>query len=141
MEDCGNAQRYQRLTSSYVPLVEMLGIHFQIRDDYINLVSNDYHDAKGFAEDLTEGKFSFPMVHCIQNFPSKRSILESILRQKTSDVEVKKYAISILRECGSLEFTRSYLMQIERESREMIQRLGGNSMLESILDKLAIAYV
>ena len=37
----------------YIKLVDAIGVHFQIRDDYINLISQNYHDSKGFAEDLT----------------------------------------------------------------------------------------
>ena len=36
------------------------------RDDYANLTSDDYATNKSFAEDLTEGKFSFPILHAIK---------------------------------------------------------------------------
>jgi len=39
------------------PLLDNLGLYFQIRDDYANLCSKEYSDAKTFCEDLTEGKF------------------------------------------------------------------------------------
>lgn len=48
-------------------IVKLLGIHFQIRDDYINLKSSEYIDVRGYAEDITEGKYSFPVIHCIMN--------------------------------------------------------------------------
>lgn len=41
-----------------MPLVDLLGIIFQIRDDYQNLQSDLYAKNKGFGEDITEGKFS-----------------------------------------------------------------------------------
>ncbi|CAL1712001.1 unnamed protein product [Somion occarium] len=59
----------------YVPLVNLIGVHFQIRDDYMNLQSTQYADNKGFAEDLTEGKFSFPIVHGVRSNTSNRQIL------------------------------------------------------------------
>ena len=34
-----------------------------------------YEEHKGFAEDLTEGKFSFPIVHGVRADPSNRQIL------------------------------------------------------------------
>lgn len=41
------------------PLLDNLGLFFQIRDDYANLCSKEYSDAKTFCEDLTEGKFRY----------------------------------------------------------------------------------
>lgn len=49
-----------------LPLLDLIGLLFQIRDDYMNLDSDAYAQNKGFAEDLTEGKFSFPMIHGIR---------------------------------------------------------------------------
>ena len=51
--------------TNYVELTSLLGLYFQVRDDYANLCMEDMHDNKSFAEDLTEGKFSFPIVHAI----------------------------------------------------------------------------
>ena len=53
----------------YVPLVDLVGVLFQIRDDYINLQADEYATNKGFAEDLTEGKFSFSIVHGVRANP------------------------------------------------------------------------
>jgi geranylgeranyl pyrophosphate synthase len=65
--------------SDYVPLVNLIGIYFQIRDDYMNLQSDQYAVNKGFAEDLTEGKFSFPLVHAIRKDQSNRQIISMSL--------------------------------------------------------------
>lgn len=47
-------------------LVKLLGLFFQIRDDYANLCFDEYAENKSFGEDLTEGKFSFPIIHAIR---------------------------------------------------------------------------
>ena len=47
-------------------LIFILGLYFQIRDDYANLCLEDYSVNKSFAEDLTEGKLSFPIIHAIR---------------------------------------------------------------------------
>lgn len=41
----------------------------------MNLQSDQYADRKGFCEDLTEGKFSFPIVHGVRADMSNRQIL------------------------------------------------------------------
>ncbi|CAO1637330.1 unnamed protein product [Sympodiomycopsis kandeliae] len=51
---------------SLLTLLDLIGLLFQIRDDYLNLSADSYAKNKGFAEDLTEGKFSFPMIHGIR---------------------------------------------------------------------------
>lgn len=78
-------------TLDYSPLVNNLALYFQIRDDYINLADEEYMKSKSFCEDLTEGKFSFPIIHCIRADEEDTRIL-SILKKKTEDIEVKRYA-------------------------------------------------
>jgi len=84
-----------------VPLVNLIGIIFQIRDDYMNLSSSEMTQNKGLCEDLTEGKFSFPIIHSIRARPENLQLL-NILKQKTTNNEVKKYAVSYMEETGSL---------------------------------------
>lgn len=55
------------LPISCVPLVSTIGLLFQVLDDYLNLQSTAYTERKGLAEDLTEGKFSFPVIHAIRS--------------------------------------------------------------------------
>lgn len=81
--------------SNFKPLIDALGLFFQIRDDYANLQSSDYADSKSYCEDLTEGKYSFPIIHGILSQPGSSQV-KSILRQRTTDFEVKKYCIDYL---------------------------------------------
>ncbi|RIA98732.1 geranylgeranyl pyrophosphate synthase [Glomus cerebriforme] len=124
-------------TVDYVPLVNLIGIHFQIRDDYMNLQSDKYADNKGFCEDLTEGKFSFPIIHSIHIDPNNRQLI-NILKQHTTSIELKQFAIKIMKETGSFNYTKHYLSQTEKKARDEVQRLGGNPMLEQIMDFLSI---
>jgi len=64
---------------NYIPLVNLVGIIFQIRDDYQNLQSDKYSANKGFCEDLTEGKFSFPIVHSIRSDTSNMRLISKPL--------------------------------------------------------------
>lgn len=119
----------------YVPLVNELALYFQIRDDYMNLTaSTALH--KSFAEDLTEGKYSFPVIHCILANPSDHRLV-NILKQRTEDVDLKRYAIAYLRQAGSFEYTRTVLAEIRRSIDTRIQALGGNAALSHILQVLA----
>ncbi|CAG8579580.1 7900_t:CDS:2 [Funneliformis caledonium] len=121
----------------YVPLVNLIGIHFQIRDDYMNLQSDKYADNKGFCEDLTEGKFSFPIIHSIHNDLNNNRKLINILKQHTTSIELKQFAVKIMEKSGSFDYTKNYLSKTEKKSRDEIQRLGGNPMLEQLMDFLS----
>jgi len=59
-----------------------------------------------------------------------------ILRQRTRDVELKNYCVTLLETFGSLKYTRHTLEKLDGEMRAEISKLGGNPMLEDFLDEL-----
>ncbi|VDC02873.1 unnamed protein product [Peniophora sp. CBMAI 1063] len=125
-------------TIDYVPLVDLIGVLFQIRDDYMNLQADEYATNKGFAEDLTEGKFSFPIVHGVRANPGDRQLL-NILQKRPSTPTLKTHAIKYLREkTKSFDYTLNVLRVIEKQTRDELARLGGNPRLEAILDMLHV---
>ena len=119
----------------YGKLTSLLGLYFQIRDDYANLCLEEYFENKSIGEDLTEGKFSFPIVHAIQKFPRDNRLM-NILRQRPKDVEVKKYAIQLLEDAGSFEYTREQMKLLDNKIRREIEKLNGNELLKRLLDEL-----
>ena len=124
-----------------VPLVHILGLIFQIEDDYKNLSDAKYTENKGFAEDLTEGKFSFPIIHSIRSDPNNLQLL-NILRQKTHNVEVKHYAVKYMENSGSFEYTRRVLEVLIERARKIIDEVdagrGKGQGIHKILDKLVL---
>lgn len=123
--------------TNFSPLVNNLGLYFQIRDDLINLVDEDYFKAKTFCEDLTEGKFSFPIVHCVRlNKDESGARLLHILRQRTEDVDVKLYAQSLMKHSGSLRYTWEKCISLKNEIVEQIESLGGNPPLLKLVEYL-----
>ncbi|KAF4276710.1 hypothetical protein CNMCM8689_005943 [Aspergillus fumigatus] len=127
-------------TEDCVPLVDLLGIIFQIRDDYQNLQSDLYAKNKGFGEDITEGKFSYPIIHSIRSDPSNFQLM-NILKQKTEDEDVKRYAVRIIESTGSFDHCRKKLENLTAEAREILKDfgdLGNTDGLKGILDFLEL---
>ncbi|XP_068597417.1 geranylgeranyl pyrophosphate synthase [Brachionichthys hirsutus] len=118
------------------PLLDTLGLFFQIRDDYCNLSSREYGENKSFCEDLTEGKFSFPVIHAIWSRPESTQV-QNILRQRTENVDIKRYCVDYLEKVGSFAYTRQTLRDLEAESCRLIGELGGNPQLESLVRQLS----
>ncbi|KAM4057609.1 polyprenyl synthetase domain-containing protein [Hirsutella rhossiliensis] len=116
-----------------VPLVNLVGLIFQIRDDYMNLSSTEYTENKGMCEDLTEGKFSFPIIHSIRSDSSNLRLV-NILKQKTTDVQVKRYAVSYMESTGSFAYTRSVLTTLIERARKMALELdAGQNRAQGVL--------
>jgi geranylgeranyl diphosphate synthase type 3 len=120
----------------FTKLVNDMAMYFQIRDDFINLADEEYMKSKSFCEDITEGKFSFPIVHAVTN--ESHSQLISILKQHTDDEDVKRYAQSLMKEIGSLEYTRQKCSALKTEICEEVHRFGGNPQLLKLIEALHI---
>lgn len=128
-------QLFSENKSDFTELIGTLGLYFQIRDDYANLVLKEYTDNKSFAEDLTEGKFSFPIIHAIQKHPEDPRMM-NIVKKRTKDLEIKKYAVDVLEKLGSFAYTRQVLQQLDVDARKEAEKLGGNPYIVQVLDEL-----
>ncbi|CAG8558362.1 10444_t:CDS:2 [Funneliformis mosseae] len=73
--------------------------------------------------------------------PSEKEFIEmvsnNILKQHTTSIELKQFAVKIMEKSGSFDYTKHYLSKTEKKSRDEIQRLGGNPMLEQLMDFLS----
>ncbi len=124
-----------------MPLVNLIGLLFQIRDDYMNLSSTQYTQNKGLCEDLTEGKFSFPVIHSIRSDPQNLQLI-NILKQRSNDDEVKRYAVAYMQTTGTFEYCRSVIAGLLERARAMTKlvddgRGEGGGVLK-ILESLAV---
>jgi geranylgeranyl diphosphate synthase type 3 len=124
-------------SEDYVSLVNYIGLIYQVRDDYMNLQSSRYHSNKGFCEDLTEGKFSFPIIHSIHNDPNNMQLI-NILKQRTENEDVKKYAVAYMEKTGAFAYSRTVLAELDQKARGLLISHGGNFYLSQILDKMRV---
>jgi geranylgeranyl diphosphate synthase type 3 len=117
---------------------------FQVLDDYLNL--NLYADKKGFCDDLSEGKFSFPVISAIHADPDN-PLLPSILRQKSQDQSLKACALKYMEDVGAFEHTRGFISKLKARClgllKEVEEKLGPSSrqgcdMICSIIEAICI---
>ncbi|KAF9736833.1 hypothetical protein PMIN06_012828 [Paraphaeosphaeria minitans] len=129
------------------PLVSTIGLLFQILDDHLNLsTTSEYQSLKGMCEDLTEGKFSFPVIHAIHADPSNR-VIYNILKQKTEDDEVKRYAVRYLEQKGSFEYSKGVIDGLRGKAEDLVTEIEakvgedareGAEGLRSLLARLVV---
>nr|XP_036580735.1 geranylgeranyl pyrophosphate synthase [Colletotrichum truncatum]KAF6788807.1 geranylgeranyl pyrophosphate synthase [Colletotrichum truncatum] len=109
-------------------LVSMVSRFFQVRDDYLNLNSREYSTQKGWCEDLDEGKFSYLIIHCLENSPMFRDRIMGLFRQRTGCQGLmpsvgKVQIIEYLQEAGSFDACWELLDKLEDEIESEIKRL------------------
>lgn len=124
-------------------LINHFSLLFQVLDDWSNLMSAKYFASKTFCEDITEGKFSFPVVHSIitarKRAHGSETPLLHVLRQRTTDESIKRFALTLLEETDSLNFTRDYILKLKaRIEDELNGDLKDNSTLLRCLHHLCV---
>ncbi|CCH44924.1 Geranylgeranyl pyrophosphate synthetase [Wickerhamomyces ciferrii] len=112
-------------TTSLIPLANYLGIIYQIRDDYLNLKSEDLTLNKGFCEDISEGKFSFPIIHSLNNNRDDQTLM-GILKQRTQDIQIKKFALNFLEETNSFQYTLETLNLLREKTLSWVDQYDGH---------------
>ena len=96
--------------------------------------------AKGFCEDLTEGKFSLPVIHSIRSSSSYNNELLNILKMQTMDPGLKNHALWYMRtQTNSLEYTKTKLRDLQEQAHVAVGRIDEpNNMMEGLLNKLKL---
>jgi geranylgeranyl diphosphate synthase type 3 len=127
-----------------VAIANLLGIIYQIRDDYLNLVDIKYSAMKGVTcEDLIEGKLSLPILHCLRT-TTNSPVHEILYNYNTSAERAKQNAL--IEECltymknksRSLQYTLDLIKTLERKIKAMMTKYPNleNSGLIKIIDRL-----
>ncbi|KIS67357.1 farnesyltranstransferase [Mycosarcoma maydis] len=130
-----------------IPMVNLIGLLFQILDDFMNLQSSKYAENKGFAEDLTEGKFSFPIIHSIRASAGANRQILNVLKQRPADLATKQYAVSYMRNVtNSFDYTIDVLERLYAQACAEMQRLESqldipNPGLKAILEALRTSWI
>ncbi|OJK02333.1 hypothetical protein ASPACDRAFT_115124 [Aspergillus aculeatus ATCC 16872] len=135
--------------SSLSNLLILFGRFFQVRDDYANLVDDQYQAAKGHCEDLDEGKWSFILLHALEYAtPTTRSLLMNLLMQRhalgCAGRGHKQLILQILREeTKSLAYTASALETLRQAIEGEIRRVEvftgvANPLLRGMVERLRV---
>lgn len=135
---------------SNIPLANLLGIVYQIRDDYLNLTDSGYSHMKGYAgEDLIEGKLSLPILHCLRNShddlincPVYKILYDfKSSKQRETQSNLIDEAIEFMKlKTLSLPWTHDLLMEYSQRARNIILESKHNDeqpLLLTILNHLS----
>ncbi|MCJ1463043.1 hypothetical protein MMC07_001647 [Pseudocyphellaria aurata] len=122
------------------PLVDVIGLMFQILDDYKNLKDDKMSAQKGYCEDLTEGKFSFPISHAIWVNDSSKSEILTVLKSRTTDDALKAYVVQCLGKAGSFDYTKQVLESLYVRAKSLLDAIPQrNFAIEALVEKMMVS--
>lgn len=118
---------------------ESIGVAFQIRDDILDLVGEEFAQRKGgLGQDITEGKRTLIVIHTLRvASPDDRRRLIEILKMHSSDQKVRDEAISIIKKYGSIEYAKNFARKIIEESWNNVKMLLPDSEAKEKLNAFA----
>ncbi|MCW1297013.1 MAG: polyprenyl synthetase family protein [Candidatus Parvarchaeota archaeon] len=104
---------------------EMIGIAFQIQDDILNLVGEEFARGKGgLGEDITEGKRSLLVIHTLKKANERdRNRLIEILEMHTTDQRIRNEAIDIIKKYHSIEYAKERARELVMKAWNDIDKI------------------
>ena len=136
---CILADADERTVEKMGRFAESLGVAFQIQDDILDLIGEEFAKGKGgLGKDITEGKLTLMVIHTLRNAEvSDRERLVQILEAHTSDEQQRKEAISIIKKYGSIEYARKTAAEMVKKSWNEVDELLPPSEAKEKLRNLA----
>lgn len=110
------------------------GIYTQYRMDYKNLFDSLDNSLNNFASNITEGKFTFPLIHAVQT--TNNDEVYEIVKRKPRNLETKQKCVNILKEIGSQEHCLSVLKALHQKLCEEAKKIGANPYMEMALEQM-----
>lgn len=118
------------------------GLAFQIQDDLLNLVGSEEATKKDFRNDITEGKRTLMVVHCLGHADETKSArLIDILSSKEHDPNVLAEAVDIMQSTGSIEYARAYAENLTSCAKERLVHILPASPARELLIGMADWFV
>jgi geranylgeranyl diphosphate synthase, type I len=114
-----------RLVKKLGRFAESIGVAFQMQDDILDLIGEEFAKKKGgVGQDITEGKRSLLVIYTLRNAKAvdKKRLLE-ILNMHTSDQALRDEAISLIQKYGAFEHVKSTAERMVAESWKEAEKL------------------
>jgi geranylgeranyl diphosphate synthase type I len=110
----------------------LIGLAFQIQDDYLDLVSDEETLGKPIGSDIGKGKMTIIAIKGIASDDSGR-LLEILKDDENSQEDIDE-AIEILKECGAIEYARKLALDSVNQAKEILDILPDSSSKQVLLD-------
>ena len=113
----------------------LIGLAFQIQDDYLDLASDEETLGKPIGSDIGKGKMTIIAIKGLASVEDDR-LLEILKAEENSQDEMDE-AIEILKDCGAIEYAHNLALESVDKAKEVLEILPDSSskqVLASIAD-------
>jgi len=112
---------------------ELIGMAFQIQDDYLDVVSDEEELGKPVGSDIVEGKMTLMVVHTL-SVASPEDKEELIFILKSGDDSNTQRAIDIFNKYGSIDYTRDIALDNVNRAKDLLDLLDDSPAKEALYD-------
>ncbi len=131
----GASKEQKKLMAEYA---RKMGIAFQIQDDYLDLVGKEEKLGKPVGSDIRAGKRTLIIIRALEVLEGKkRDRLIKILDSNRNTVDEVNTALSMLKDCGALDYAKETADRYASEAKEVLNPLPDNEykdMMEALVD-------
>ncbi len=115
---------------------ESIGIAFQIQDDVLNLVGEEFSKGKGIGEDIHEGKKTLILLHTLKKASKEdKKRLEEIIAMHPEEQEIINEAIGIMEKYDSIEYAKQKARNLIKKSWKEVEPYLKKGKAKDLLKK------
>ena len=100
----------------------LVGLAFQIQDDYLDVISDEENLGKPVGSDIVEGKMTLMVVHALSNASDddKEEIISILKADEDTDVD---RAIELFEKYGSINYARDIALDNVDQAKKLLESL------------------
>ena len=112
----------------------LIGLAFQIQDDYLDLASDEETLGKPIGSDIEKGKMTIIAINGISSAGDDSEKLLEILKDDNNSKDDIDLAIEILTKCGAIEYARNLALDSVKQAKEVLEILPDSSSKQVLSD-------
>ena len=112
----------------------LIGLAFQIQDDYLDLASDEETLGKPIGSDIGKGKMTIIAINGLSSAGENQEKLLEILKDDNNSQEDIDSAIEILTKCGAIEYARNLALDSVNQAKEILEILPDSSSKQVLAD-------
>ncbi|WP_296795081.1 short chain isoprenyl diphosphate synthase IdsA [uncultured Methanobrevibacter sp.] len=112
----------------------LIGLAFQIQDDYLDLASDEETLGKPIGSDIGKGKMTIIAINGLSSAGDDSEKLLEILKDDNNSQEDIDLAIEILTKCGAIEYARNLALDSVNQAKEVLEILPDSSSKQVLSD-------